>query len=107
MPLGIFSIYNIVFFSSFFSDGVCCRCVAVDARTLTRIDAHKYAVEAYKLGVRYIGGCCGFEPRHIRAMSEAVSKNACMCACTRGLENRHITPETRSGIDFSTCLYMQ
>merc|ERR1712149_89505 len=26
--------------------------------------------EAYDLGVRYIGGCCGFEPYHIRAMCE-------------------------------------
>ena len=31
---------------------------------------HKYAREAYNLGVRYIGGCCGFEPYHIRAVSE-------------------------------------
>ena len=27
---------------------------------------HKYAREAFDLGVRYIGGCCGFEPYHIR-----------------------------------------
>ena len=30
----------------------------------------KYAREAYNLGIRYIGGCCGFEPYHIRAMAE-------------------------------------
>ncbi|XP_065186343.1 betaine--homocysteine S-methyltransferase 1-like [Sycon ciliatum] len=45
---------------------------ALDARTISRTDAHKYAVDAFNLGVRYIGGCCGFEPRHIRAMSEAL-----------------------------------
>ena len=39
---------------------------------MTRIDAYKYAKQAYKLGVRYIGGCCGFEGRHVRSMSEAV-----------------------------------
>ena len=27
---------------------------------------HKYAREAFDLGVRYIGGCCGFEAYHIR-----------------------------------------
>ena len=31
-----------------------------------RWDMHKYAREAFDLGVRYIGGCCGFEPYHIR-----------------------------------------
>ena len=26
------------------------------------------------MGVRYIGGCCGFEPYHIRAIAEEVRK---------------------------------
>jgi len=30
----------------------------------------KYARAAYDMGIRYIGGCCGFEPYHIRAMAE-------------------------------------
>ena len=37
---------------------------------LTRFEAQKYARAAYELGVRYIGGCCAFEPYHVRAMSE-------------------------------------
>ena len=39
-------------------------------RQITRIEAMKYAREAYDMGIRYIGGCCGFEPYHIRAMAE-------------------------------------
>ena len=39
---------------------------------VTRWDVHKYARRAYDLGVRYIGGCCGFEPYHIRAIAEEV-----------------------------------
>ena len=35
---------------------------------------HKYARDAYDLGVRYIGGCCGFEPYHIRAVAEELAK---------------------------------
>ena len=31
---------------------------------------HKFAREAYDMGVRYIGGCCGFQPYHIRAVAE-------------------------------------
>ncbi|KAK2560387.1 Betaine--homocysteine S-methyltransferase 1 [Acropora cervicornis] len=46
---------------------------ALEPRTLTRWDVHKYARQAYDLGVRYIGGCCGFEPYHIRAIAEELS----------------------------------
>ena len=47
-------------------------CLALEPRTLTRWDVHKYARRAYDMGVRYIGGCCGFEPYHIRAIAEEV-----------------------------------
>lgn len=43
---------------------------AVEPRQITRWEARKWARQAYELGVRYIGGCCGFEPYHIRAMAE-------------------------------------
>ncbi|XP_063958959.1 betaine--homocysteine S-methyltransferase 1-like isoform X3 [Lytechinus pictus] len=46
---------------------------AMEPRALTRIDVHKFARKAYDLGVRYIGGCCGFEPYHIRAIAEELS----------------------------------
>ena len=39
---------------------------------MTRWDVHKYARQAYEIGIRYIGGCCGFEPYHIRAIAEEV-----------------------------------
>ena len=43
---------------------------AVEPRQITRWEARKWARAAYDLGIRYIGGCCGFEPYHIRAMAE-------------------------------------
>eukprot|EP00058_Branchiostoma_floridae_P006727 XP_002592215.1 hypothetical protein BRAFLDRAFT_123950 [Branchiostoma floridae] len=46
---------------------------ALEPRHLTRFEAHAFARAAYDLGVRYIGGCCGFEPHHIRAISEELS----------------------------------
>lgn len=46
---------------------------ALEPRILTRWDMHHYAREAYKAGIRYIGGCCGFEPYHIRAVAEELS----------------------------------
>merc|ERR1712080_481017 len=46
---------------------------ALEPRTATRWDMQKYAREAYALGVRYIGGCCGFEPYHVRAVAEELA----------------------------------
>jgi len=46
----------------------------LEPRILTRWDMHRYAREAWDLGVRYIGGCCGFEPYHIRACAEELVK---------------------------------
>jgi len=47
---------------------------ALEPRICTRWDMHKYARDAYKMGIRYIGGCCGFDPYHIRAVSEELEK---------------------------------
>ncbi|XP_033123627.1 S-methylmethionine--homocysteine S-methyltransferase BHMT2-like [Anneissia japonica] len=46
---------------------------ALETRALNRIEAHQYARKAYELGVRYIGGCCGFEPHLIRAIAEELA----------------------------------
>lgn len=44
--------------------------LAFENRLITRWDAQRYARKAYDAGIRYIGGCCGFEPYHIRACAE-------------------------------------
>ncbi|XP_053303960.1 betaine--homocysteine S-methyltransferase 1 [Spea bombifrons] len=46
---------------------------ALEPRVVTRWDIHRYARDAYNLGVQYIGGCCGFEPYHIRAIAEELA----------------------------------
>jgi len=46
----------------------------LEPRICTRWDMHRYAREAWDLGVRYIGGCCGFEPFHIRAVAEELGE---------------------------------
>ncbi|NXF41095.1 BHMT1 methyltransferase, partial [Nyctibius bracteatus] len=45
----------------------------LEPRIVTRWDVQKYARKAYDLGIRYIGGCCGFEPYHIRAIAEELA----------------------------------
>ncbi|XP_053505678.1 betaine--homocysteine S-methyltransferase 1 isoform X2 [Ictalurus furcatus] len=46
---------------------------ALEPRVLTRWDMQQYAREAYKAGIRFIGGCCGFEPYHVRAVAEELA----------------------------------
>ncbi|KAJ4941593.1 hypothetical protein JOQ06_011471 [Pogonophryne albipinna] len=46
---------------------------ALETRAMTRWDMQKYAREAYNAGIRYIGGCCGFEAYHIRAIAEELA----------------------------------
>ncbi|XP_031566006.1 betaine--homocysteine S-methyltransferase 1-like [Actinia tenebrosa] len=48
--------------------------LALEPRALTRWDCHKFARKAYDMGIRYIGGCCGFEPYHIRALAEELAQ---------------------------------
>ncbi|NWU53990.1 BHMT1 methyltransferase, partial [Dromas ardeola] len=45
----------------------------LEPRIVTRWDIQKYARKAYDLGIRFIGGCCGFEPYHIRAIAEELA----------------------------------
>ena len=46
----------------------------MEPRLITRWEVVRFAREAYDLGVRVLGGCCGFEPYHIRAMAEELSE---------------------------------
>ncbi|XP_072043049.1 betaine--homocysteine S-methyltransferase 1-like, partial [Amphiura filiformis] len=46
---------------------------AMETRLLNRADVKKFARKAYELGVRYLGGCCGFESYHIRAIAEELA----------------------------------
>jgi len=43
---------------------------ALEPRICTRFDIQAYARRAYDMGIRFIGGCCFFEPYHIRAIAE-------------------------------------
>lgn len=42
----------------------------LEPRIMTRWDMHRYARQAYDMGIRYIGGCCKIQSYHIRAVSE-------------------------------------
>ncbi|XP_065838280.1 betaine--homocysteine S-methyltransferase 1-like [Oscarella lobularis] len=46
---------------------------AFEPRLLTRWEAQDFARKAFDVGVRYLGGCCGMEPYHIRGIAEELS----------------------------------
>jgi betaine-homocysteine S-methyltransferase len=50
--------------------------IALDPFTVTRFEMADFAQQARDLGVNYIGICCGAAPHHVRAMAEALGRNA-------------------------------
>ncbi len=46
----------------------------LDPFVLTRTEMADYAVKAEKIGINYIGSCCGSGPHHVRAMAEALGR---------------------------------
>jgi len=89
---------------------------SVEPRQITRWEARRWAREAFNLGVRYIGGCCGFEPYHVRAMAEeladirgrlpaASEKSDHDLAIHRGLEEKGLVRYAKKGsLDYWTSL---
>ena len=48
--------------------------IALDPFQTTRFEMADFAVQAEKLGVNFIGTCCGAAPHHIRAVAEALGR---------------------------------
>lgn len=62
----------------------------LDPFVLTRREMADYAVEAQKIGINYIGACCGAAPHHIRAMAEALGRKVPASAYSPQLEKHTI-----------------
>jgi betaine-homocysteine S-methyltransferase len=61
-------------FQSLTDDGVRAFPIALDPFQTTRFEMADFAVQAQKLGVNFIGTCCGAAPHHVRAMAEALGR---------------------------------
>jgi betaine-homocysteine S-methyltransferase len=48
--------------------------IALDPFVHTRFEMADFALQAQKIGVNYIGICCGGAPHHVRAMAEALGR---------------------------------
>jgi betaine-homocysteine S-methyltransferase len=47
---------------------------ALDLFTCNRYELGEFGKEAYELGIRYLGVCCGAGPHHIRSLAEALGR---------------------------------
>ena len=56
------------------TDGARAFPIALDPFQTTRFEMADFALQASKLGVNFIGTCCGAAPHHVRAMAEALGR---------------------------------
>jgi betaine-homocysteine S-methyltransferase len=47
---------------------------ALDPLGCSRYEIAEFGKEAFSLGIRYLGVCCGAGPHHIRSLAEALGK---------------------------------
>ena len=79
--------------------------LALEPRVCTRWEVHHYARRAYEMGVRYIGGSCGFEPYHVRAISEELANErgkSCEVTQKYGLSGKGLKVYTQPWIQART-----
>ena len=68
--------------------------LALDPFVLTRFEMARYAMAAKKLGINYIGACCGAAPHHIRSMAEALGRTVPNSRYSPALELHAIIGDT-------------
>ena len=78
------------------SDGPGCTCpsphrrpfpTALDPLSCNRYEMRAFAEEAYALGIRYLGVCCGAAPMHIREVAVAVGREPRAARFAERMEN--------------------
>lgn len=74
--------------------------LALESLQMTRFELADFARRAEERGIRFIGGCCGVAPYHIRSMAEALGRTVPASAKSPDLA-RHVIPEVRAKDDAS------
>lgn len=68
--------------------------LALEDRQLSRFDMAAFALDASRMGVGYIGGCCGVGAHHVRAMAEALGRTVEASSKSPDL-SRHVLASVR------------
>jgi betaine-homocysteine S-methyltransferase len=82
--------------------------IALDPFTCNRIEIANFGKEAYDLGVRYLGVCCGAGPHHVRALAEALGRRPPASRYSPDMSKHYILGSNpalrRANVDYSTQL---
>jgi betaine-homocysteine S-methyltransferase len=68
----------------------------LDPFTCNRWEIAEFAKQAYELGVRYLGVCCGAGPHHIRAMAEALGRKPAASRYTEDMSKHYVLGSHKS-----------
>ena len=63
---------------------------ALDPFTCNRFEIADFTQKAVKLGVKYLGVCCGAGPHHIRAMAEALGRKPAASRYTEDMSKHYV-----------------
>ena len=69
--------------------------VGLDPFMATRSEIFDFGREAFALGVRYLGVCCGAGPHHIRALAEALGRKPPASAYSPDMSKHYIFGNTK------------
>jgi betaine-homocysteine S-methyltransferase len=78
--------------------------IALEPFGCTRFDMADFAVQARELGVDYVGICCGAGPHHVRAMAEALGREA---AASKYSPSMGLHPMFRAEISAKDAAFLQ
>ena len=57
---------------------------------MNRYEVRSFAEEAYKIGIKYLGVCCGANPMLIREVAEAMGKKPAACRFRENMKQHFI-----------------
>ena len=63
---------------------------ALDPLFMNRYEVRSFAEEAYKIGIKYLGVCCGANPMLIREVAEAMGKKPAACRFRENMKQHFI-----------------
>ena len=79
--------------------------VALDPFTCNRYEIAEFGKAAYKLGVRYLGVCCGAGPHHIRALAEALGRHPPASRYSADMSKHYIFGKTAKSLHRENLTY--
>jgi betaine-homocysteine S-methyltransferase len=72
--------------------------IELESAALTRFEMADFARDAARIGVDYIGICCGGAPHHVRAMAEAIGRRPAASKYSPAIELHPVLGDSQSAV---------